>query len=315
MKFNHHSTSQSRRSFIRQSSLGAAALAAGCGTTAPRTPRGIIDAHVHVWTPDLARYPIHADFKKADMLPPSFTPEQLFAHCRPEGVDRIVLIQMSWYRYDNAYMLDCMDRFPGVFGGVGIVDWFGDRPDADMAKLAKRGVRGFRVTFRDAESIDHWIETPAFERMFKHAADNGLAICPLMDPRGLPSISRMCEKHPDTRVVIDHFCRIGIKGAMPDAEVNALAAMAKFPNTHVKVSAFYALGNRKPPHGDLEPMIKRMHSAFGAKRLMWASDCPYAVDNETYRDSLTLVRDGCAWLSEEDRNWMLRGTAEQVFYS
>jgi len=83
----------------------------------------------------------------------------------------------------------------------------------------------------------------------------------------------------------------------------------------VKVSAFYALGSRKPPHGDLEPMIKNMHAAFGAKRLMWASDCPYAVDNETYRDSLTLVRDGCAWLSEEDRNWMLRGTAEKVFYS
>ena len=62
-------------------------------------------------------------------------------------------------------------------------------------------------------------------------------------------------------------------------------------------------------------MIRRMHSAFGAKRLMWASDCPFAVDNERYADSLSLVRDGCAWLSPEDRDAMLRGTAEKIFYS
>ncbi len=306
---------QTRRSFIKQSSAAAAAVAAGCATNFSPSTRGLIDAHVHVWTPDLARYPIHMDFKRADMAPPSFTPEQLFSHCKPEGVDRIVLIQMSWYRYDNSYMLDSMRRFPGSFGGVGIVDWFGARPDDDMAKLAKQGVRGFRVTFRNAKSIDRWMETPGFERMFKHAADNGLAICPLMDPRGLPSLSRMCAKHPDTRVVIDHFCRIGIKGPIPEEEVKALADMAKFPNTHVKTSAFYALGSRKPPHSDLEPMIKRLHAAFGARRLMWASDCPYAVDNETYRDAITLVRDGCSWLSEEDRDWMLRGTAEKVFFS
>jgi predicted TIM-barrel fold metal-dependent hydrolase len=56
------------------------------------------------------------------MKPASFTPEQLFAHCRPTGVSRIVLIQMSYYQFDNSYMLDMMKKFSGVFSGVGIVD-------------------------------------------------------------------------------------------------------------------------------------------------------------------------------------------------
>ena len=308
---------QSRRSFLKQSAVAASALAAGCAapSSSPSKSWGIIDAHVHVWTPNLKKYPLWEGYTREDMKPPSFTPEQLFAHCQPEGVDRIVLIQMSYYRFDNSYMLDCMERFPGVFGAVGIVDWFGGRPDADMARLAKRGVRGFRVTNRDAADKEKWIETPGFERMFKHAADNGLAICPLMGPDGLPSLSRMCEKHPDTRVVIDHFCRIGVSGKIEDEDVKALEAMAKFPNTHVKVSAFYALGEKAPPHDDLEPMIKRMHAAFGAKRLMWASDCPFAVDEEKYADSLSLVRDRCPWLGAVDRDWLLRRTAEKIFYS
>ena len=61
-----------------------------------------IDAHVHVWTPDTDRYPLAAGFKKADMKPASFTPEQLFQHCKPAGVGRINLIQMSFYGFDIA---------------------------------------------------------------------------------------------------------------------------------------------------------------------------------------------------------------------
>ena len=58
---------------------------------------GFIDAHVHVWTPDIDHYPLAAGFKKEDMKPASFTPEELFKHTRPAGVDRINLIQMSYY--------------------------------------------------------------------------------------------------------------------------------------------------------------------------------------------------------------------------
>lgn len=125
---------------------------------------GMIDAHVHVWTPDTDRYPLAPGFTKANMLPPTFTPEQLFAHCKPEGIDRIVLIQMSFYQWDNRYMLDSMERFPGVFGAVGLVDWTLPKPDEEMAKLAKKGVRGFRVRPANVP-IETWMETASFERM------------------------------------------------------------------------------------------------------------------------------------------------------
>jgi predicted TIM-barrel fold metal-dependent hydrolase len=275
--------------------------------------KNAIDAHVHVWTPDTSKYPLAAGFKKENMQPPSFTPEELFSHCKPLGVERIVLIQMSFYGFDNSYMLEQMKRFRGVFGGVGVVDWNGPKPDEDMKRLARGGVRGFRVRCADEPAPD-WLETEGFERMFRYGADEGLAICPLMNPKGLPSLMRMCAKHPKTRVVVDHLCRIGIDGEIRDADTHSLCALAHYPEVRVKVSAFYALGRKKPPHDDLLGIIRPVYDAYGAERLMWASDCPFAVDREKYDDSMATLRDRATWLTHEDRDWIFRRTAEKIFF-
>jgi hypothetical protein len=49
---------------------------------------------------------------------------------------------------------------------------------------------------------------------------------------------------------------------------------------------------------------------------MWATDCPFQVQNgHTYRDSIELVRSRLGFLSSDDRAWLLRKTAERVFFS
>jgi hypothetical protein len=39
------------------------------------------------------------------MHPKRFTPEDLFKHTKPAGVERINLIQMSYYRFDNPFTI------------------------------------------------------------------------------------------------------------------------------------------------------------------------------------------------------------------
>ena len=283
--------------------------------TKAQAPRGYIDAHVHVWTPDTTRYPLAAGFSKENMRPQSFTPEQLFSHARPCGVTRVVLIQMSFYRYDNSYMLDTIARFPGVFAGVGIVD--SERTDAPMVMdtLAAKGVRGFRLApgDRDAETF---FGSEGMAKMWRHGADRDLAMCPLINPAVLPVIDRMCSRFPETKVVIDHFGRVGIDGTIRDEDLNRLCGLARHRLVHVKVSAFYALGKKAPPYEDLAPMIRRLVEAFGPERLMWASDCPFQVeDGHSYRASIDLIEDRLPFLISADREWLLRRTAEKVFFS
>lgn len=303
----------SRRDFL----LTAASTAAM--SALPRSARaavdGDIDAHVHVWTPDVAKYPLASGFEVSQMKPASFTPVELFAHTKPNGVGRIVLIQMSYYRYDNRYMLDTMARFPGVFSGVAIVDDSASDPGAAMLELAAKGVRGFRIN-PGGNPVDAWIGSPGMAKMWETAADEGLAICPLIGPEALPAIGKMCERYPKTRVVIDHFARIGADGEIRAEQLDLLARLADHAHVHVKTSAFYALGKKQPPYTDLAPMIRRMRDAYGAERLMWASDCPYQVGpGQNYADAIRLVREGLDFLSAAERNAILHDTAERVFFS
>lgn len=275
---------------------------------------GDIDAHVHVWTPDIAQYPLASGFDVSQMKPASFTPEELFVHTQANGVGRIVLIQMSYYRFDNRYLLDTMDRFPGVFSGVAIVDESASDPGAAMRELAAKGVRGFRIN-PGGTPPDAWIGSPGMAKMWETAADEGLAICPLIGPEALPAIGKMCERFPRTRVVIDHFARIGADGEIREVHLESLARLADHDHVHVKTSAFYALGKKLPPYDDLAPMIRRMRDAYGAGRLMWASDCPYQVGpGHRYADAIGLIRERLDFLSTEERGAILHDTADRVFF-
>src|SRR4029079_12380320 len=110
-----------------------------------------IDAHVHVWTPDTDHYPLGKGWKKEAMKPASFTPDELFKHTKPAGVNRVVLIQMSYYYpkdlksekvndFDNSYMLDMIKLHKGVFVGTAVIDPTGTDPAREMTALAARGV-------------------------------------------------------------------------------------------------------------------------------------------------------------------------------
>jgi predicted TIM-barrel fold metal-dependent hydrolase len=125
----------------------------------------------------------------------------------------------------------------------------------------------------------------------------------------------MCARYAETPVVIDHFARVGIDGELRDADIKALCDLAKHKHVCVKISAYYALGKKQPPHDELIPMIKRALEAFGPDRLMWASDSPYQLQKgNTYKASISLVRDRLDFLSDADRAKLLRGTAERVFF-
>lgn len=303
----------SRRSFLASSS---AAALTGCSLLSSSGSGNWIDAHVHVWTPDVEKYPLARGYAVSDMRPPSFTPEQLFAHTRGEGVRRIVLIQMSYYQYDNSYMLDVMRAHPGTFSGVAIVDENAPDVAATMRQLVRQGVRGFRIYAGKAQSLSAWIGSPGMATVWKTAAELRASVCPLVNPDTLPLIDKMCEWYPDTSVVIDHFARVGMAGGVKEADVRNLTALARHAHTHVKASAFYALGAKKPPYLDLAPLIRRVLDAYGPQRVMWASDCPFQVDpGHNYHDSIALIRDRLDFLTPQDKAWILRGTAEKVFFS
>lgn len=311
----------SRRQAIQ---LGAAALAmpmAGCQLIGGRgaAPAGDIDAHSHVWSDDLERYPLGPWATPADMKPATFTAEQLMAIMKTNGVGRAVLIQHApLHGYDNRYILDCAHKYPGVFSVVAMINERTPSLRERLRDLRDQGARGIRIgPTKHADrtlNVDppNWLNAPGMQLLWQHAAELGVAVCPLLDGAYLPRLCLMCAQHRDTVCVIDHFGRIDIDNR---EHVQALTRLAMHPNVYIKVSAFRNFGDKQAPYDDLAPMIRRVVDAFGADRLMWGSDCPYQLtDGNNYADALALIRAGMDDLSPSERIAILHGTAAKVFF-
>jgi predicted TIM-barrel fold metal-dependent hydrolase len=186
-----------------------------------------------------------------------------------------------------------------------------------MNDLAKKGVRAFRIYPKlTEEPIEKWLRREGYKKMFAAGARNHQALFCLIGPDALPELDRMCKDYPDTPVIIDHLSRIGADGKIRDDDVDRLCAMARHKKVMLKVGAFYALGKKKPPYDDLAPLIKKVVAAFGPSRCMWESDCPFQVQGEqTYQASIDLVLRRLDFLSDDDKEWLLRKTAEHFFFT
>ncbi len=278
----------------------------------------IIDAHVHVYAGADPRYPEFPGAPPRDpVAPPSFTPEDLFTHAKPAGVERINLIQIRFYGFDNSYMLDAIAKYPRVFVGTAVIDPFAADIERTMGQLGEKGIRGFRIHPRLSKQPGAtWLRPDGYRKMFAAAARSRQVMSCLIDPDCLAELDRMCSAYPDTPVVIDHLARIGADGIIRAADVNALCGMARHKSVLCKVGGFYALGKKKPPYTDLAPLIERVVTAFGPERCMWESDSPFqVVSPHAYQASLDLVRHRLEFLSNDDKDWLLYKTAARVFFS
>ncbi|GIX05265.1 MAG: amidohydrolase [Planctomycetaceae bacterium] len=277
-----------------------------------------IDAHCHIWAPPSEEFPLAEGITEQQLQPRSFNPQELLTTVRPHGVGRVVLIQHSiFHRFDNRYIIDAVRRNPQTFRAVGMLDDHQPRVAEQMPDLLGQGMTGFRITplIREGAAAHDWLQTSGMQEMWRMAARTRQAMCCLINPSDLSAVDAMCAQHPETPVVIDHFARIGMDGSIREEQLAALCRLARHPFVYVKLSAYYALGHKRPPHTELLPMIHRLLETFSPRRLMWASDSPYQLQNgNTYASSLGLIRDGIPELSATDRQQLLRGTAEAVYW-
>lgn len=301
----------------------AALKAISAGIIGAKQTDSVFDSHVHVWSADIAKYPLAPGFETKDLWFPSFTPAELFERAGRTVVGRVNLVQMTWYGLDHSYIIDIIAKAPDRFVGTGIIpainDTAGPSADKTMIALAKQGILAFRIRGKSTrpELADgpQWMNHPGYEKMFTAASEHSLALSFLMTPPDLPEVDRMCSKYPAAPVIIDHFCLIGRKGIFAEDEIEALCRLARHKRVMLKIGAFYGLGEKKPPHMEMLPLIRKVVSAFGPERCMWESDAPLQVKPpHTYEAAVAVIRDHASFLTAADREQILFRTADEFFF-
>ncbi|MBR90007.1 MAG: amidohydrolase [Verrucomicrobiales bacterium] len=282
---------------------------AGCATLAEKQT-GWIDAHSHVWTRDILSFPLASGRTLDDLAPPSFSAEDLIKLGHSEGVTRHVIISHQRYHgFSNDYYIHAAETHPGTFAIVGALDPSLPGIPQRMRANRARHITGYRIK---PNGNPRWLEHPGLRQMWRTGAEANIAMCPLINPEHIAGLDLMCAKFQDTPVVIDHCARIDQQHT---EELNTLCRLARHPNVHVKISAFYAFGTRKPPYLEQLPRIQRLLEAYGSSRLMWASDCPYQLNEpNNYTASISLVRDQLQGITPADRENLLRNTARNIFF-
>src|SRR5882724_6992019 len=119
-------------------SLGSLALSPSAFAAGPLAdmPAGAIDVHNHIVGPQ-AKYPMAAT---RTYTPPEASVAQLRALRGELGVARNVIVQPSFYGFDNSCLVDALAELGTSARGVAVVPL--DVPDAELKRLAAAGVTG-----------------------------------------------------------------------------------------------------------------------------------------------------------------------------
>lgn len=266
----------------------------------------IIDGHTHVFLQDTTRYPLanpEGGYRpQADGSARALRAEMLAA-----GVDRALTITAGFYGWDNSSTLDELAGNSGWLAGAALVDPAStDGPD-DLEALVQRGICGIRIQRHlfYHQSLDDPISTPLWAR----AGDLDLTIDVNASLPEYGAVENRVREFPNTRFVLDHCGYIGHQNPSENT-VDAVVALARYPNVYAKLSFLPSASAQSYPFGDVHWMVRDIVNAYGPERCLFGTNFPQAQysPNETYGQLVDLFREDLP-LSAEERQWILGGTA------
>jgi len=267
----------------------------------------IIDTHTHVVSSDKTKHPLDLG-ARGWSTEVNNDVEELIAEMDKAGVECATLVQPNaTYGLDNIYQCDSAKLYAPRTVSVGILD-----PAASNAadKLSywvnEHGMLGVRLQSQ-AEPDD-----PSCDAIWQRAEELGVPIS--IGGGGQPDkvnrMRNMASRHPNVMFAPDHFA--GWSGSDDKPTMTAaLEEMAKLPNAHLRVSST-SLG----PYIDLNDVEKELFqqviNAFTPQRIMWGSNFPSSREGG-YAGQLQIAATALDWLSEDDRGWIMGGSAHKLW--
>ncbi|MFL6796176.1 MAG: amidohydrolase family protein [Xanthobacteraceae bacterium] len=293
----------SRRRLLGSAAILGAGLASSGNVTAQPAKRTIVDAQVHLWKAESDSWKWVPGAKP--QMPEPFTIEKLLPMMDEAGVDRAVIVPPSWPGDRNDYALEAARRYPKRFAVMGRIPLKNPETAALLAKWKEQpGMLGVRLTFLGTAQA--WLTDGTADWFWPEAEKAGLPVMFLTAGHNA-QLAPVAERHPRLQLIADHMGVAGetIKeGRLADA-INQTAALARYPNVSVKLSAAPNNSSQPYPFGDFAPYIKQVFEAYGPRRCYWGTDMTNGFDKATYRQRITHFTQELPFLSEQDKDWVM----------
>jgi predicted TIM-barrel fold metal-dependent hydrolase len=263
-------------------------------------PPGACDAHFHVFEPG---YPHVAN---PQYTFPDGSTSAYAAMTEFLGIERMVLVQPSFYGTDNSLLADTLKRLGASCGGV--VQVAEDVTDAELDSYHALGVRAVRLDLfarRDQPTRDI---AAYITRMAKRVTPRGWHLQFYTPGTIVRDLLPFLADLEDT-FVIDHMGYM--TEADPDFERRLLDVL-KLGSCWIKLSGAYRVAKDKP----LTATVAWGQALVAARpdRLIWGSDWPHLPDGQ--RDTGEILNLLAAWApAAADREAILVAGPTRLFFS
>jgi len=178
--------------------------------------------------------------------------------------------------------------------------------------------RAFRVLATRTPEESEAFAGGGYDELFAIASGVGMPVC-LYIPGAVHHLPRYLERYPDLTFVVDH-CGMGPPerqgrddGPVPHEQYfDVVLELAQHPNVALKWSHAQRLFDAPDrPYEPVRPFLRRAIDAFGADRLLWASDVSM-MPGHTWSDLAHYIRDDPT-VTEDEKAWILGRTARRIF--
>jgi len=272
-----------------------------------------IDSHLHVWASpqEAAQFP----YEPGQEPPCAGDAAFLLENFQEAGVQGALIVQPINHKFDHSYVSHVIAQYPGKFVGCCLADpTEGGGGVQELERLVKecgyRAVRFNPYLWPEGSPMTDEVGRAMYQKAGELSVPVGF-MCFQGLMLHIQDIVTLCTDYPETQVLIDHF---GFCKGTDGEDWKELLALAKFPQVHVKLSAFFRVSNGKFPYEDTAAQVRQLVETFGAKRLMWGSDFPFVVEQCGYTNAAqTLEGVAGGALSDEDKEWIMGGTAMSLF--
>jgi predicted TIM-barrel fold metal-dependent hydrolase len=159
-----------------------------------------------------------------------------------------------------------------------------------------------------------WLATEETRPLWEAIAETGTIVCLLHAGSDLARLAPWLARFPSVRVVVDHLNNPDPCFGLAQPGFQALLALARHPGVYVKLSGFHHWCRERYPYRDGLPFVEAAVRAFGAARCMWGSDFPHVLAGCGYVRSRHLLPREATFLSKEELDLVMGGTADRLWF-
>ena len=266
-------------------------------------PAGSTDSHFHVFEPGYPHVP------DPQYTFPDGTVAQYLALCDVLGIERMVLVQPTFYGTDNRLTLEVLRRTgPRCRAVVRIEE---DTPETELDRFHRLGVRAIRL---DLFARRDWpvAELIAYvRRMAARARPRGWHVQFYSPGTVVRDLLPFLADLEDT-FVIDHMGYMLEKDGLGESDTESLLAVLRTGHCWIKLSGPYRIAKSRPLSSVAS--LGRALVRTRPDRLIWGSDWPHLPDGQ--RDTGELLNLLGQWAPDEaDRRRILVDGPEQLFFA